>query len=415
MQRITLLLTVLWIAFFPVLCTGVSNMVLILGTGFLALSALFTYPLHRQFTFTWTDLLAVTWLAGEILNILLIGHGAIDPAVTVRITLVTLSYTLVRLLGAPLAIPLALVAGGLIQLGIVVAQLTGLIATRHLLYTFTGSFPNPGPLGGYLALSAICAAGLSAYWFNRQKRRNGILTAIAGSLICIGVCASDSRAAWLSAGIGCGYIAVRYLLAGPARKWIRRIGWITLPVLLICLGYALYRYKPDSANGRLLIWRVSLDMIAGQPVTGHGIGSFAGNYMFYQAGYFRNHPDSPGVEVADNTVYPFNEGIRRGCEAGMIGLALSLVVMLSAYWGGNPKNQTREIYRSALLGGLVFSCFSYPADVLPLAVLFGLLLGGTQGKPVRSVSWNRAMQVTLAGCLVGLGAATGSYIRSDFG
>lgn len=415
MQRITILLTALWLAFFPVLCTGVSNAVLILGTGALTLFALFTFPIRERLTCTWTDLLALAWLGWEILNMLLIRHGAIDPAIPVRITLITLAYTLVRLLGAPLAIPLALVAGGLVQMGIIAAQLAGTIATRHLLYAFTGSFPNPGPLGGYLALSAICAAGLSIYWFNRQKRRSGILAAIAGGVLCIGVYAADSRAAWLALAMGGTYLALRQTRNGPRQKYIRNLGWISLPILFICLGYTLYHYKPDSANGRLLIWRVSMDMIADQPVTGHGIGSFPENYMYYQAGYFRNHPDSPAVQVADNTIYPFNEGVRMACEAGIIGIALALLVLLSAFWDGGSKNPVVVIYRSTLLGWLVFSCFSYPADVLPSAVLFALLMGGTQGKAFRSFTWTRAKQFGLGAIFVGFIGLTWVYDRSDLG
>ena len=45
-------------------------------------------------------------------------------------------------------------------------------------------------------------------------------------------------------------------------------------MVLIKLEISIYYYKKDSADGRLLIWRVSIDMIADAPLVGHGIGTF---------------------------------------------------------------------------------------------------------------------------------------------
>ena len=81
---------------------------------------------------------------------------------------------------------------------------------------------------------------------------------------------------------------------------------------MILFIISIYYYKKDSADGRLLIWRVSIDMIADAPLVGHGIGTFENKYMYYQAQYFESHPYSKYEKFTDNIVYPYNEFLRIG-------------------------------------------------------------------------------------------------------
>ena len=94
--------------------------------------------------------------------------------------------------------------------------------------------------------------------------------------------------------------------------------------MAVLAGFAvgLYFYRSGSADARLLIWRVSLDMIADRPLTGFGPGNFPRYYMLYQADWFRAHPDSEFAAVADNAVYSFNEYIKLAVEEGLPGLLL---------------------------------------------------------------------------------------------
>lgn len=87
---------------------------------------------------------------------------------------------------------------------------------------------------------------------------------------------------------------------------------VSLFLFMILFIISIYYYKKDSADGRLLIWRVSIDMIADAPLVGHGIGTFENKYMYYQAQYFESHPYSKYEKLADNIVYPYNEFLRIG-------------------------------------------------------------------------------------------------------
>ena len=131
-------------------------------------------------------------------------------------------------------------------------QVYGYTSTTHSLYALTGSFYNPGPYSGFLAM-------------------------------CFPVCLHE----WLKRGKGVGgYIALGVLLmmlcvlpAGMSRSaWIRKHKVLTMGVAVV-LSVALfgaYQLKKDSADGRLLMWKVAVQAIQEKPLTGYGWDHVAG-------------------------------------------------------------------------------------------------------------------------------------------
>ena len=155
---------------------------------------------------------------------------------------------------------------------------------------------------------------------------------------------------------------------------------IIIVVLAGCWG--IYRYKQASADGRLLIWKVSISLIAKHPLTGQGQDAFRHHYLYAQADYFARHPQAKEAIYADNVIYPYNELIKVVVESGLIGMILLVGLLVSAMM---HKKQTFE--NKGLSALLLFMCvygmFVYPSDVWSLKVLFFVLLG--------SLSADRAM------------------------
>ncbi|GHT80081.1 hypothetical protein AGMMS50262_24160 [Bacteroidia bacterium] len=87
----------------------------------------------------------------------------------------------------------------------------------------------------------------------------------------------------------------------------------------ILFSAKIYYLKKDSADGRLLVWTVCLTMIKEKPLTGWGVNGFQKNYLLKQGEYFKNHPNSPWADLADDTTSPFNEFLKVGVEYGIIG------------------------------------------------------------------------------------------------
>lgn len=183
------------------------------------------------------------------------------------------------------------------------------------------------------------------------------------------VCLSGSRAGMLSllvVGIYMGYPRFRTFRAYQKT--------VIILVLTISVGIA-YFVKKDSADGRMLIWKCTWNMIKEQPVTGHGIGAFQAHYMDYQAEYFKENPESEWRMLADNVRHPFNEYLYLWIQGG-VG-ALLVVFMLGVflyryyvrYLSWNKKGAM-----ASLLSISVFSLFSYPFNYPFTWIVFALNL-----------------------------------------
>lgn len=91
--------------------------------------------------------------------------------------------------------------------------------------------------------------------------------------------------------------------------------------LLLCTVLAflgLFLYKLDSSLGRILIYKVSGQMLKDNWLTGIGFGKFYEQYLYYQAVYFQNgHYTTKELLLAGNTHYAFNEYWRLIIELGI--------------------------------------------------------------------------------------------------
>lgn len=276
-----------------------------------------------------------------------------------------------------------------------IMQSIGWCTSNHSLFAITGSFGNPGQLGGFLAVSLICSLCIGLE--GRKKRWFGFipLAAIQSYALVL----SDSRAAWIA--VLCGGLFLIWNYTASFRTKIRS-SWllkVILCTLFAGLVVGLYLYKPRSASGRLLVWRATADMIADKPVFGHGIGSFGRKYMHYQAAYFEKHPDSPYQQYADNISYPYNEFLRIWAEQGIVGLLLFIGLLACSLC----IPATNEGYKGALITYLVFAQFSYPAQVPGLFALFPVLLASIPNRPMsvripKSIYWGFAV---VALCCIG--------------
>ncbi|MCD8186539.1 MAG: O-antigen ligase family protein [Rikenellaceae bacterium] len=174
-------------------------------------------------------------------------------------------------------------------------------------------------------------------------------------MLIAGLWLSDSRAAWLSAGLSLVF------------AWLRRFkikGW-TYPgaAAIALLGlFFLYGYRGASADSRIFIWRISSGMISDAPVWGHGPGAFSGRYMLYQADYFREFPERAARDIGNN-LHAFNEPLRWCIEYGLPGMLLLACIGFGVFRSG--KN-TPPVVIYGLGAWFIFSLFSYPAGVFPL-------------------------------------------------
>ena len=264
-------------------------------------------------------------------------------------------------------------------------QIYGLAASNHSLYALTGSFYNPGPYSGYLAM----IFPLCLYEWLNLKEKTGRTWAEQGKYyIALGVMllilcvlpAGMSRSAWIAAAISGTWVYGMHVSWGSklkefGRKYKKRLvlACIAGSVIIIVAGYALFQLKATSANGRLFMWKISSMAIAESPVIGHGTGNFVSAYGRAQEDYFANGEYSETEElVAGSPEYAFNEYLQVAMEYGIPFLLVVSLVIAFCLWKGSSEG------RIGICGGvisfLVFSFSSYPMQIPGFAVTFYLLL-----------------------------------------
>ena len=196
--------------------------------------------------------------------------------------------------------------------------------------------------------------------------------------------ASQSRAAWLAVLACCGFLlAVKYkdsVINWSDKQTLKKNILVLLIAGIIFSSLAgMYFMKKDSADGRALIWKITLSMTGDYPLTGAGFGSFKANYMNYQAEWFKQHPQADEAMVAGDANYAFNELLQQTAEQGAAGTFLLMLVFLAVFMvksGHRVKfyqplphdDKTRLILvsKALVLAFVVFSMFSYPVQVLPV-------------------------------------------------
>ena len=321
-------------------------------------------------------------------------------------------------------------------------QLTGYGYSNHSLFKVTGNFFNPAPYAGYLAcifplalvayyykfqipklpvpLKTVCYSRryskfqtCAAYRFWRHRSggipnskdekslfkkvlKNVALVLILGILLITRQ--TMSRASWLALLTGSGVIysfrfglkrCFQTVFNSTLKKTILLITVLLLSILALA---GIYQLKKDSADGRLFGWKISMQAIFKQPVTGVGFGNFPPTFGKEQATYFEQGKGSQAeFRVAGKGEYAFNEFIKITVEHGITGLLLFLG-FLAALILPDRKACKRKPLAVMALGGistlLAFSMFSYPFSIAPLLLCFFLyagLLSGLAHKYTRAI------------------------------
>ena len=250
------------------------------------------------------------------------------------------------------------------ECGVGLLQICGIYSSRHARFILTGSFDNPGPYGGLIAI-LLAVLGV----FVMQNKSGGkwsvkalvILSSVSCALCIIVLPATMSRAAWFALGVTALVFGLKEL---SLADWIRKhkaVATIAVITMLIVMT-GVFFMKKDSAIGRLHIWHMELKAIAEKPLTGHGKGSVLGVYGDTQAEYFAEK-ERPEIitKVAGCPEYAFNEYLKIGIEYGipaMVGVIIVLILLIAILL------KLRSSLAYGLITFCVFAFFSYPLEAI---------------------------------------------------
>lgn len=246
-------------------------------------------------------------------------------------------------------------------------QIAGICCSGNSNFILSGSFNNPGPYSGYLAAIFPIALYIllkSNGGTNITSKVQKIISACTIVLTCCVLPVGMSRAAWLSILISSGYIILHFYKFHIWGYIHKHKYYITPAILVIIVCTAgLYLLKQDSADGRILIWKITSRAIIANPYGEKHGRTFSAFYGDAQEQYFSTTDYSQSEAIIAGTPdYAFNEYLQIAAEHGVC-VALILIIVLCLIIYAVRNNDKLIGFGGSLISVAVFSCFSYPLHI----------------------------------------------------
>lgn len=330
------------------------------------------------------------WLAGYIIN----------PQRTVRIASESVEWVLMGF--------------GAVEALHGLGQIAGIYPSKHSLFVLTGTFYNPGPYSGYLAAILPIALHRMLVLNGKKERLSAVqyyLSMCVLLLICCVLPAGMSRAAWIASLISCGYVVFR-IYRVKIKSFVSGYRCAVLGMLIVGGLFALGAYfmKRDSADGRLLIWKVTSQAIAGNPWGEENGRTFSAIYGDAQERYFTDCEYSKSEAwVAGTPDFAFNEYLQIAVEYGgwvSVLLVTALLVLLKI--AGSHKHLAGM--GGCLVSLMAFACFSYPLHIPAIVSVWLLTVLVLCGEELAMIKRKRnAVAILLPVVVAGLTISVNMY------
>ena len=246
------------------------------------------------------------------------------------LSVISLSYCLRAGLLTQERIYSGLLVIGLIHVFCVFAQWMGFMEPESSLYPVTGACDNPNVTAMYLAgcvplivhrlrcsdrkVAYVVFLVLALFAVVLLRCRTAYIGLAVEAAVFFLFSSKDSRIK--------GFHLQRETNCNP--KIHSSIGKVFLAVVALLVvsvaAVRMYQMKRDSADGRLLVWKVSASMIAEHPM-GCGYGLFPKHYNLQQAEYFHEEHGTETERRNASFVYmAYNDFLEHGVEGGVIGM-----------------------------------------------------------------------------------------------
>ena len=179
---------------FSALCRFRAAFVCLYALGFIFLLKALLAP-GRRLRIALPDVLLALYLSWGACNLLFVKARGTDALPIFEWISLLLGYLLARSVPER-AVPLvlgAIVCSGCVQAAAGFLQWLDVLPSNHNLFPVTGSFMNPGPYGGYLAVCWVVGAGLAIRAVRRRRWPSAAGWAVAVLVVGCLLALSDSR------------------------------------------------------------------------------------------------------------------------------------------------------------------------------------------------------------------------------
>jgi O-antigen ligase len=294
-------------------------------------------------------ILALTLLAGYyIINGWVNGNGGINLRHYIILTDAVLLISFCTLLSKGtinlLSVSKIITIISIIESLICILQYFSIIPSLDTLFKVTGSNENPNVTAMFLAMAVPALLVVlfrgDAASPDRSKRpvrtkKWIILSATSIILSLTALILLQCRTAFIGATVGSVLIVNHQfqLLNKLQTKFSKPVLIITaiISITLIILALTLlYHSKQASSDGRLFIWKISMQAIAEKPILGSGYGQFEHDYNLAQAHYFATgKATQQEIYNASYVHMSYNEFLENLFEGGIIGLVLFVGLLVA--------------------------------------------------------------------------------------
>lgn len=276
---------------------------------------------------------------------------------------------------------IAIFASILLLSGIGYLQLSNILTTTDSRYIITGPYANSSIYGGVLCL--LLALIVPIMFSSNKYAKTWIYLSVFSLLFAFPTLViSNARASWVA--LASSLILQLYM---KYKRSVRKMAYKTKAmiilfsaIVILSIMYRLYELKPDSAQGRILIWKVCLQMINDKPLIGFGEKGFEANYMLYQAKYLKEQGTERDKYVAGNNHLVFDEPIRVFVEYGLSGIALYIAFICVVFSLPIRSGVISRSSFSFLIAFFVWGLFSYPDKIHSVMLLLTIILGTMSAK-----------------------------------
>lgn len=264
-------------------------------------------------------------------------------------------------------------------------QYIGLTTSNNPYFRITGPYRNPAICAGVLSmLMSVLVVWLiyPHYYIRYRTIRILIITLLSAGIPVLIITAC--RSAWLAfiiMFISSIWNYYHQLKKAPVRhhspKNIKY--WLAGTILFFSFIYGMYQLRPISANGRLLIWKVTAQMIQDRPLTGFGAGGFKQHYMHYQATYLKARGTEQEKYIAGNNHLVYNEPLRMTVEYGVLGMIIYIWFIYILFKVPVHTTIVSASARAILITGTVWGLFSYPNEAFPILAILLIAISCLSG------------------------------------
>lgn len=235
-------------------------------------------------------------------------------------------------------------------------------------FSLTGLFFSPNQLGIYLAIGFLSTIEILRKL--KKKKSISIVFYIGLLILAYGLYLSECRGAYL--GLSIALLFYLYNIKQEAKnhfKWKVALNSFIVLLALFLIIWKTNSPKSESASGRLLILKQSIEQIGKRPLSGYGVDSFSLQYNLEKAHYFETERSWSDIKNASYIYSPNNDFLELTFEFGTVWLSIFIlfIVVLGIY---SIQSKEAQICGS-IVACLLISALTNNILSIPLFIIIG--------------------------------------------